>query len=461
MTPKKFLIKQILAREILDSRGNPTLEVAVELAGGIRAKAGVPSGASTGASEALELRDGDRKRYRGKGVLKTVSNVAFIAKKLKGKDARDQQSIDAALLVMDGTANKSKLGANALLGVSLACARAAAAALGVELFEHVMELYVRQAVRMKKNHTRHIDISTFRHIERLQVPMFNILNGGAHANNGLDVQEIMVVPLRRARAAEHVRMGAEIFHALGSLLKEHHQSTAVGDEGGYAPQVDGVRQAIRYVVEAIAQAGYRPGKDAALALDVAASGFFDERHRQYRFKIDDNYFSSDQMISLYHEWLREFPLMSLEDPLHEEDWEAWAKLTHECATGVEKSRSGKKLSLRTRNAHFKPMIVGDDLFTTNVGRLERGIVTGAGGAVIVKPNQVGTLTETLVFAKLAEEHGWPRIMSHRSGETADDAIVDIAVGVGAEYLKAGAPSRGERVVKYNRLMEIESILSSQ
>lgn len=456
MTTKKSSIIHIEAREILDSRGNPTVEVAVKLGGGVRARAGVPSGASTGASEALELRDGDRKRYRGKGVLKAVRNVEFIAKKLKGKDATDQQGIDAALLVMDGTANKTKLGANALLGVSLACARAAAQAQGRELFEHIRDLYQEQAVRMRSSHKaiKPYGSKAF----KMPVPMFNILNGGAHANNGLDIQEIMVVPLQGAHAAGNVRMGAEIFHALGVLLKEHHQSTAVGDEGGYAPQVEGVKQAMRWVTESIVRAGYRAGRDAALALDVAASGFFDEHHRQYKFKIDENFFTSDQMISLYHEWLREFPLMSLEDPLFEEDWEGWATLAHELASGVEKSRKGNVLLTRKRATQFKPMIVGDDLFTTNVGRLERGIVTGAANAVIVKPNQVGTLTETLAFAKLAEEHGWPRIVSHRSGETNDDSIVDIAVGMGAEYLKAGAPSRGERVAKYNRLMEIDSFL---
>lgn len=455
MTSKRFAIQTIEAREILDSRGNPTVEVTVALESGLRGSAGVPSGASTGASEALELRDGDRMRYRGKGVLKAVRNVDLIGKKLKGKDVVDQQAIDAALLVLDGTANKSKFGANAMLGVSLACARAAAAAKGVALFAHIRELYAHQAVRMK-------GAKALQHrgtkIGRLPIPMFNILNGGAHADNGLDVQEIMVVPCAAASAASYVRMGAEIFHALGSILKEHRQNTAVGDEGGYAPQLNSVVHAFRLVVEAIGRAGYRPRRDAALALDVAASGFFDERHHHYKFKIDENYFSTNQMISLYHEWLREFPIMSLEDPLHEEDWEGWAMLTHECATGVEKNRRGDVLKMRVRASHFKPMVVGDDLFTTNVGRLERGIVMGAGNAVIVKPNQVGTLTETFAFAKLAEEHGWPRIMSHRSGETNDDAIVDLAVGIGAEYLKAGAPSRGERVAKYNRLMEIERML---
>ncbi len=463
MTPKKFSIKNIRAREILDSRGNPTLEVSVALESGLAAKAGVPSGASTGSHEAVELRDGDAKRYRGKGVLRASANVAKIGARLKGMDVRDQERIDATMLVLDGTPQKARLGANATIGVSFACARAAAAAQGMALFEHLHTLYQQHAVEMKGNKSlsqkvieskSHKDITP----NELPTPMFNIFNGGAHADNNLDVQEIMVVPLCGKSAREKVRVGAAVFQTLGVVLKERGYDTDVGNEGGYAPNVNSVMEAFDLVVEGITRARVRPGKDVAMALDIASSSFFDERHRHYRFKIDENYFSVDQMISLYHEWIRRYPFISLEDPLAEDDFEGWARLTQECATFTERSASGKVLNSRTSLPHFRPLIVGDDLLTTNVTRLERAAVMGSCTAVIVKPNQIGTLTESFAFARKAEGYGFPRIASHRSGETNDDALVDFAVAIGAEYLKAGAPSRGERVAKYNRLMEIEEML---
>ena len=464
MIPKKFSIKNIHAREILDSRGNPTLEVSVALESGIVAKAGVPSGASTGSHEAVELRDGDVKRYRGKGVLRASANVAKIGARLKGMDVRDQERIDATMLVFDGTPQKARLGANATIGVSFACARAAADTQNIELFEHLRALYQMHLVKNGRgidiSKYRHVEMSKCRNISRLPTPMFNIFNGGAHADNNLDVQEIMIVPLCGKSAREKVRVGAAVFQSLGVALKERGYDTDVGNEGGYAPNVNSVMQAFDLVVESIIRARLKPGKDVAMALDIASSSFFDERHRHYRFKIDENYFSVDQMISLYHEWIRRYPLISLEDPLAEDDFEGWARLTHECATFTERSVSGKVLSHRTSLPHFRPLIVGDDLLTTSVTRLDRAAVMGSCSAVIVKPNQIGTLTESFAFARKAEGYGFPRIASHRSGETNDDALVDFAVAIGAEYLKAGAPSRGERVAKYNRLMEIEETLES-
>ncbi|MFA4872950.1 MAG: phosphopyruvate hydratase [Patescibacteria group bacterium] len=448
MIHKKFSIKNICAREILDSRGNPTLEVSVALESGIVAKAGVPSGASTGSHEAVELRDGDAKRYRGKGVLRASANVAKIGARLKGMDVRDQERIDATMLVFDGTPQKARLGGNATIGVSFACARAAAQAQGMELFAYLHALYLKHPVKNDRN------------ISRLPTPMFNIFNGGAHADNNLDVQEIMVVPLCGKGAREKVRVGVAVFHALGVVLKERGYDTDVGNEGGYAPNVNSVMEAFDLVVAGIARARFRPGKDVALALDLASMSFFDERHHHYRFKIDENYFTADQMISLYHEWIRKYPIISLEDPLAEDDFEGWARLTHECAAFTERSVSGKVLRHRTFLPAFRPLVVGDDLLTTNVTRLERAAVMGSCTAVIVKPNQIGTLTESFAFARKAEGYGFPRIASHRSGETNDDALVDFAVAIGAEYLKAGAPSRGERVAKYNRLMEIEEVLES-
>ncbi|MEW6610058.1 MAG: phosphopyruvate hydratase [Patescibacteria group bacterium] len=453
MSSKKFSINKIFAREILDSRGNPTLEVTVDLKGGITAKAGVPSGASTGSHEAVELRDGDKKRYGGKGVLRACANVAKIGARLKGMDAREQERLDATMLVLDGTPLKSRLGANTTIGVSFACARAAAHAQGIELFQHLRKLYLK-----KTADTRNVEMSICRYVERLPIPMFNIFNGGAHADNNLDVQEIMVVPLLGKSAKERVRIGAAVFHALGAALKERGHDTDVGNEGGYAPNVNSVMEAFDLVLAGISRAGYRPGKEVAMALDIASSSFFDERNHHYRFKIDENYFTADQMISLYHDWIRKYPLMSLEDPLAEDDFEGWARLTHEFSAFTERSVSGRVLKFRASLPHFRPLIIGDDLLTTNVTRLERAAVMGSCTGVIVKPNQIGTLTEALTFARRAEWCGFPRIASHRSGETNDDALVDFAVAIGAEYLKAGAPSRGERVAKYNRLMEIEGKL---
>lgn len=458
MIPKKYAIKKVRAREILDSRANPTLEVMVELGNGGVAVAGVPSGASTGSHEALELRDNDRARYRGKGVRKAIIAVGALAKSVVGKDVRDQEGIDASLLVADGTDQKERFGANAMLGISMASARAASMAQGMELYEHIRHLY-REKRLGNKSRAQTVKRTNNR-TSRLPVPMFNILNGGAHADTNLDIQEIMVVPVVKKSATEHVRMGAEVFHALQTVLKEHHRETGVGNEGGFAPEVDSVRQAFEWVQMAIARAGYRPGKEMALALDVAASGFFDEKKLQYHFKMDDNFFDASQLGSLYHEWTRAYPIMSIEDPFMEDDFEHLAIFTHECVTGREYSARGKPLRTRKQKPKFQVMVVGDDHYATNVGRLERALITGAGNAGIVKPNQVGTITETFAFMHLLEERGLPRIVSHRSGETNDAFIVDLAVGTGAEYLKAGAPSRGERIAKYNRLMEIEERLQS-
>jgi len=467
MIPKKFLIQNISGREVLDSRGFPTLEVEVCLGSGVVARAGVPAGTSTGSHEALELRDGEVGRFKGKGVLKAVRNVEKVNKVLMSKDVRGQEGIDASLLVADGTEQKANLGANTMLGVSLACARAAAVAEGLQLYEYLGHLYREEELGRKVESAKHAPYRSGASGAgsrvksrgwKLPMPMFNILNGGAHADNGLDVQEIMVVPVGFASARKQVQVGTEVFHTLGTVLTEHHLATAVGLEGGYAPAIDSVTKAFDLVMSGIERAGFKPGRDVALALDVAASGFYDERHHHYRFRMDENWFDADQLISLYHDWVRTYPIMSIEDPLSEDDFEHLSKLTHEFSTLLEISKLGKRLLTRTRAPRFKLMIVGDDHYTTNVGRIERAVIMGAGNAAIVKPNQAGTLTETLACIHLLEKNRWPRIISHRSGETNDDFIVDLAVGIGAEYLKAGAPSRGERVAKYNRLMEIEELL---
>ncbi|WIY83032.1 phosphopyruvate hydratase [Propionimicrobium sp. PCR01-08-3] len=407
------LIEYIEAREILDSRGNPTVEVEALLDDGSFAVAGVPSGASTGAFEAVELRDGDENRYGGKGVQKAVDNVnETIYKEVVGWDATDQRGLDDAMLALDGTDNKGKLGANAILGVSLAVARAAAESAELPLYKYL------------GGPTANL----------LPVPMMNILNGGAHADSNVDIQEFMIAPIGAQSFAEALRMGAEVYHALKSVLKERKLSTGLGDEGGFAPNLDSNREALDLIEDAIKAAGYQPGKDVALALDVAASEFFDDD--KYLFEGEKK--DSAQMIEYYEKLVADYPLVSIEDPLNEEDWDGWAVITE---------RIGDKVQL-----------VGDDLFVTNVERLQRGIDGGAANALLVKVNQIGSLTETIDAVTLAHRNGYSTMMSHRSGETEDTTIADLAVALGCGQIKSGAPARGERIAKYNQLIRIEQEL---
>ena len=407
------LIEYIEAREILDSRGNPTVEVEALLDDGSFAVAAVPSGASTGAFEAAELRDGDEGYYGGKGVQKAVDNVnEIIYKEVVGWDATDQRGLDDVMIALDGTTNKSKLGANAILGVSLAVARAAAESAELPLYKYIGGPTV----------------------NLLPVPMMNILNGGAHADSNVDIQEFMIAPIGAESFAEALRMGAEVYHALKSVLKERKLATGLGDEGGFAPNLASNREALDLIEDAIKAAGYKPGKDVALALDVAASEFYDDD--KYLFEGEKK--DSAEMIEYYEQLVADYPLVSIEDPLNEEDWDGWAVITE---------RLGDKVQL-----------VGDDLFVTNVERLQRGIDDGAANALLVKVNQIGSLTETIDAVTLAHRSGFRSMMSHRSGETEDTTIADLAVALGCGQIKSGAPARGERVAKYNQLIRIEQEL---
>lgn len=408
-------ISAVRAREILDSRGNPTVEVDVVLSSGLVGRAAVPSGASTGTKEAVELRDGDRSRFMGKGVQKAVRNVnRTIAPKLKGRDPSDQSGIDSLLLEMDGTANKSRLGANALLGVSLAVAHASALDEGVPLYRHLGGPRART----------------------LPVPMMNILNGGAHADNNLDFQEFMVVPMGRS-FSESVRRGAEVFHSLKALLKDEKLSTAVGDEGGFAPRLGSSQQALELIVEAAGEVGLKPGRDVFLAMDAAASEFYDGSGYVFK-KSTMERLSSEEMVDMYSDLCKSFPIASIEDPMSEEDWAGWRAIT---------SRLGRKVQL-----------VGDDVFVTNRAMLEEGVRDGVANAILVKVNQIGTLTETLDTMMFAALSGYASVVSHRSGETEDTTISDVSVATNAGQIKTGAPSRGERTAKYNRLIRIEEEL---
>ena len=413
-----FQIASIHAREILDSRGNPTLEADVVLSSGVLGRAAVPSGASTGVNEALELRDGDAKRYLGKGTLKAVKNVnALIAKALVGMDARDQKAIDDAMLKLDGTETKSKLGANAMLGVSMAVARAAANALEIPLYRHLGGL------------NAHV----------LPVPMMNVINGGAHSDAPIDVQEFMIVPRGAKSFAEGLRMGAEVFHALKKILKGKKLSTAVGDEGGFAPGLASNTNALEVLVEAIAAAGYKPGKDVFIALDVAASEFFDNKTKKYTLhKSDQSVKSAADMVAMYEGWCKKFPIVSIEDGCAEGDWDGWKLLT---------DKLGGKIQL-----------VGDDLFVTNVKFLQKGIDLGVANSILIKVNQIGTVSETLAAIDLAKRHGYTNVISHRSGETEDAFIADLAVAVNAGQIKTGSLSRTDRICKYNQLLRIEEEL---
>lgn len=409
------------AREILDSRGNPTVETSVILENGIKAKASVPSGASTGVHEALELRDGDRKRYDGLGALKAVANVNDkIGPKLKGFNPEDQEKIDRLMIELDGTENKKKLGANSILSVSLAVARAASLDAGLELYRYLASLFK-------------FPDSNF----KLPTPCFNIFNGGRHADTNLDFQEFMIVPLKNESLRESVRMGAEIFHELGAVLKEAGFDTDVGSEGGYAPDICSSVQAVELILAAAVRAGYKPGKETGLGIDVGSSQLFDRESGKYVFKLDQAHFTSGTLVGLYYEWFRKYPIVFIEDGLAEDDWRGWRELTRELGGEI--------------------MLVGDDLFVTNTGRLRQGLKEKVANSILIKPNQAGTLTETVECVNLAKRHNYKIMFSHRSGETCDDFISDFAVATGAGFIKAGSLSRGERLAKYNRLMEIEEI----
>lgn len=416
-------IKKITAREILDSRGNPTVEAKVELTNGIWAIAKVPSGASTGVHEALELRDGDKKRYLGKGVLKAVDNVnKKIAPKLKGKDVTKQLKIDELMLDLDGTPNKSKLGANAILAVSLACARAGAKATDQPLYKYIRNVYDLGEKGWK-----------------MPTPTMNIINGGKHADNSLTVQEFMVVP-KAPTMKKMVQIGAEVFHNLKKLLKDAGYQTLVGDEGGFAPNLKKNEEALDFIMKAIKKAGYKPGKDAFIASDLALSEYCDKKTCEYSLndKSCKTCVSADMVIKTLDQWLKKYPIISLEDPLDEDDWVNWMKVT---------GFLGRQVTL-----------IGDDLFVTNVSRLKQGIDMGVGNGILIKLNQIGTLSETIDTIYLAKKNKYKISVSHRSGETSDTFIADLAVAVKADFIKTGSLSRSERVAKYNRLMEIEEEL---
>jgi len=414
-------IAKVQGREILDSRGNPTVEVEVTLADGAFGRAAVPSGASTGEREALELRDGDKSRYAGKGVRKAVANVnGEIAKSVSGREL-DQRGLDAAMIALDGTPTKSRLGANALLGVSMAALRAEAASKKIPLYRHIGSLYGTQRYT-------------------LPVPMMNILNGGAHADSSVDFQEFMVMPLNAGSFSEALRMGAEIFHALRGILKGRGQSTGVGDEGGFAPNLKSNREAVEVVLEAIGKAGLKPGSEISIALDVASSELWAGGGRYTFKKSGEPDRTSAEMIQLYEDWIRQYPIVSIEDGLAEGDWEGWKLLT----TAI-----GKRTQL-----------VGDDVFVTNPEILKKGIADGVGNALLVKLNQIGTVTETLDAVRLAADAGYATIISHRSGETEDSTIADLAVGTAAGQIKTGSASRTDRICKYNQLLRIEEELGS-
>jgi enolase len=409
-------IEIVYAREILDSRGNPTVEVEVGLSDGGWGQAAVPSGASTGQFEALELRDGDPKRYLGKGVLKAVDNVnRTIAPAITGMDPFDQNLIDTSIIELDGTPNKGSLGANAVLGVSLAVARAAADSLGMPLYRYIGGT----------------------NACRLPMPMMNIVNGGKHAMNNLDLQEFMIVPKGGKSFREALRIGAEVFHALGKVLSDNGLSTGVGDEGGFAPDLKSNDQGVEVIVQAIEKAGYRPGEDVVLAIDAAASSFF--KTSSYTFdKSDQSVRDNREMIAFYSEWVDRYPIFSLEDGLDENDWEGWNALTLQLGDRIQ--------------------LVGDDLFVTNPERIARGIAEKSANAVLIKLNQIGTLTETLQAIDMTHRAGWNTVISHRSGETEDSFIADLSVAVNAGQIKTGSLSRSERVCKYNRLLRIEEEL---
>ncbi|MCC7233420.1 MAG: phosphopyruvate hydratase [Bacteroidia bacterium] len=403
------------ARQILDSRGNPTVEVDVFTENGVVGRAAVPSGASTGAHEAVELRDGDQKKYLGKGVLKAVYNVnKALNDELKGYPVSEQRLIDEAMIRLDGTENKSNLGANAILGVSLACAKAGSIETGEALYRYIGGV----------------------NANILPVPMMNILNGGAHADNSIDFQEFMIMPLGAENFSESLRMGVEIFHHLKTVLKKKGLSTNVGDEGGFAPNIKSNEEAIQSVLDAISEAGYTPGKNVFIAMDAAASEFFDSKSGKYIFKKSTgDQLSPKEMAAFWADWVKKYPIISIEDGLAEDDWEGW--------------------KLQTEMLGNKIQLVGDDLFVTNVKRLSQGISKGIANSILVKVNQIGTLSETIDAVTMAHQNGYTSVMSHRSGETEDSTIADLAVALGTGQIKTGSASRSDRIAKYNQLLRIE------
>jgi enolase len=411
------IIERVTAREILDSRGNPTLEVEVELANGNIGRAAVPSGASTGKHEAVELRDGDKSRFGGKGVLKAVANVnEFIASELIGTPATDQATIDHNLIQLDGTNNKSRLGANAILGASLAVAHAAASLLNMPLY-------------------RHLGWGTY----SLPVPMLNILNGGKHAAGSTDFQEFMVVPAGADSFSRALQMGAEVYQALKKVLKDKGLDTNVGDEGGFAPALPSNSQAVEAILDAVEKAGYQPGRDCFIALDPAASEFY--KKKKYVLAKEGVSLTSQEMVEYYVNWVSRYPIISIEDGMAEDDWDGWQLITEKLGDKV--------------------LLVGDDLYVTNVNRLSKGTKLRASNAILIKPNQIGTLTETIAAVEMAQLAGWKAVVSHRSGETEDTTIADLAVGLNTGLIKAGAPCRSERTAKYNRLLRIEEELGDE
>lgn len=413
-------ISSIHARQILDSRGNPTVEVDVITTNGILGRAAVPSGASTGAHEAVELRDGDKKVYVGKGVLKAVQNVnTKIREALEGADIFDQSAIDARMIALDGAPNKSALGANAILGVSLAVAKAAAQEAGQPLYRYVGGV----------------------NATLLPVPMMNILNGGAHADNGIDFQEFMIMPVGAKSFSEALRMGTEVFHTLRKVLKDKGLSTNVGDEGGFAPNIRNNQEAIEYVLRAIEAAGYKPGDDIFIAMDAASTEFYDAASDSYTFKKSDGRkLSSAEMVDFWGDWVKKYPILSIEDGLAEDDWKGWENVTKSIGNSTQ--------------------LVGDDLFVTNSTRLSQGIKQGVANSILVKVNQIGTLRETIEAVQMAQTNGYTSVMSHRSGETEDTTIADLAVALSCGQIKTGAPSRTDRVAKYNQLLRIEEELGN-
>jgi enolase len=413
-------IEKVHGREILDSRGNPTVEVEIWLACGVKARAGVPSGASTGSREAVELRDDDAKRFGGKGVANAIKNVnTVIAKAITGMDALNQIEIDNKMIALDGTPNKSKLGANAILGVSLAVARAAAQASNTSLYRYIGGM----------------------NANLLPVGCFNVLNGGAHANwQGTDLQEFMIAPVGAANYKESLRMVAEVYQKLKGLLKKKGYSTGVGDEGGFAPQLKTNEEAIQLLIEAIKAAGYKEGEQIGICLDPAASEFYNEETKKYDLKSEKRSVTSEEMIDMYAAWVEKYPILSIEDGLAEEDWPGWKKLNAKIGNKVE--------------------LIGDDLFVTNVEYVKKGIEQNCANAVLIKLNQIGTLTETINTVNLAKKAGWGSMVSHRSGETVDSFISDLTVALGTGHIKTGAPCRGERVEKYNQFLRIEEELGS-
>ena len=415
-------IKKISAREILDSRGNPTLEAEVELESGTKGLAGVPSGASTGTFEALELRDGDRGRYNGKGVLKAVENVnTKISQAIVGMEAGEQEKIDRAMIELDGTENKSNLGANAIVGVSLAVCRAAADDKKIPLYEYISGIFNFAGLETP--------------ISNFPVPMFNVLNGGGHSDSGLSIQEFKIVPDGIENFSKQLQAGSEIFYALRNILKNRGYGIAVGDEGGFAPKLESNEQALEFINQAVKEAGYKLGEQIDLDIDAAANFFYDKSNDRYELRPENLILNKKELVDLYEEWIKKYYVVSIEDGLREEDWEGWAMMMKELKNKI--------------------MVIGDDLLVTNVKRLQKAIKEKACDSVLIKVNQIGTLTETFDCMKLAKENKMKTIISHRSGETTDDFIAYLAVGTGADFIKTGSLCRGERICKYNRLLEIE------